>query len=111
MAVGGSTNAVLHLLAIAHAANVKVTLDDFEEIRKRTPVICDLKPSGKYVATDLHKAGGIPQVMKILLDHGVLHGDALTISGQSVAEVLKDVPSQPRKDQDVIHPWENPVYP
>jgi dihydroxy-acid dehydratase len=111
MAVGGSTNVILHLLAIAHAAQVPLTLDDFEAIRRRVPVLCDLKPSGRYVATDLHHAGGVPQVMKMLLDHGVLHGDALTITGQTVAEVLKNVPSQPRKDQDVIHPWENPVYP
>jgi dihydroxy-acid dehydratase len=110
MAVGGSTNAVLHLLSIAHAAQVTLTIDDFELIRARVPVLCDLKPSGKYVATDLHKAGGIPQVMKILLAHGALHGDALTITGQSIAEVLKDVPEEPRKDQDVIHPWDNPIY-
>ncbi len=83
MAVGGSTNAVLHLLAIAHAAQVKLTLDDFERIRERVPVICDLKPSGRYVATDLHKAGGIPQVMKMLLSRGLLHGDALTITGET----------------------------
>jgi dihydroxy-acid dehydratase len=111
MAVGGSTNVILHLLAIAHAAEVPLALDDFETIRKKVPVLCDLKPSGQYVATDLHRAGGIPQVMKILLDHGVLHGDALTISGQTVAEVLKNVPSSPRADQDVIHPWDHPVYP
>ena len=110
MAVGGSTNAVLHLLAIAHAAQVPLTIDDFETIRARVPVLCDLKPSGKYVATDLHQAGGIPQVMKILLEHGVLHGDALTITGQTVAEVLKDIPEEPRKDQDVIRPWNNPIY-
>ncbi len=110
MAVGGSTNAVLHLLAIAHAAGVKLSLDDFEIIRKRVPVICDLKPSGRYVATDLHKAGGIPQVMKILLGHGLLHGDALTITGQNVEEVLSDVPSEPAKDQDVIRPLDDPVY-
>ena len=110
MAVGGSTNAVLHLLAIAHAAQVPLTLDDFETIRARVPVLCDLKPSGRYVATDLHKAGGIPQVMKILLVHGLLHGDALTITGQTIAEVLKDVPAEPRKDQDVIRPWNNPIY-
>jgi dihydroxy-acid dehydratase len=111
MAVGGSTNAVLHLLAIAHAAEVRLALDDFEEIRARVPVLCDLKPSGRYVATDLHRAGGIPQVMKMLLIHDRLHGDALTISGQTVAEVLKDVPEEPRADQDVIRPWANPVYP
>jgi dihydroxy-acid dehydratase len=111
MAIGGSTNVVLHLLAIAHAAEVPLALDDFETVRKRVPVLCNLKPAGKYVATDLHRAGGIPQVMKILLEHGVLHGDAITISGQTVAEVLKEVPPAPRAGQDVIHPWENPVYP
>jgi dihydroxy-acid dehydratase len=110
MAVGGSTNAVLHFLAIARAAGVELTLDDFETIRGRVPVICDLKPSGRYVATDLHKAGGIPQVMKMLLVHGLLHGDCLTISGQTVAEVLADVPDEPRPDQDVIRPWNNPMY-
>lgn len=110
MAVGGSTNAVLHLLSIAHAAQVTLTIDDFEIIRARVPVLCDLKPSGKYVATDLHRAGGIPQVMKILLAHGVLHGDALTITGQTIVEVLQDVPAEPRKDQDVIRPWNNPIY-
>ena len=110
MAVGGSTNAVLHLLAIAHAAQVKLSLDDFEEIRKRVPVICDLKPSGRYVATDLHKAGGIPQVMKILLAHGLLHGRALTITGQTMEQALSDVPAEPSKNQDVIRPWHDPVY-
>ncbi len=110
MAVGGSTNAVLHLLSIAHAAQVSLTIDDFETIRARVPVLCNLKPSGLYVATDLHKAGGIPQVMKILLAHGVLHGDALTITGQTIAEVLQDVPAEPRKDQDVIRPWNDPIY-
>ncbi len=110
MAVGGSTNAVLHLLAIAHAAQVTLTIDDIETIRAKVPVLCDLKPSGQYVATDLHQAGGIPQVMKILLEHGVLHGDAMTITGQTIAEVLKDVPAEPRKDQDVIRPWNNPIY-
>src|SRR2546425_12211869 len=103
MAVGGSTNAVLHLLAIAHAANVSLSLDDFEEIRSRVPVLCDLKPSGRYVATDLHRAGGIPQVMKMLLIHDRLHGDALTISGHTVAEVLKDVPEEPRADRSEEH--------
>ena len=110
MAVGGSTNAVLHLLSIAHAAQVTLTIDDFENIRTRVPVLCDLKPSGRYVATDLHKAGGIPQVMKILLEHGALHGDALTITGQPIAEVLQGVPAEPRADQDVIRPWDNPIY-
>ncbi|MBD2033971.1 dihydroxy-acid dehydratase [Leptolyngbya sp. FACHB-321] len=110
MAIGGSTNAVLHFLAIAHAANVSLTLDDFETIRGRVPVLCDLKPSGRYVATDLHKAGGIPQVMKMLLAHGLLHGDCLTITGQTVAELLKDIPDEPRLDQDVIRPWDKPMY-
>jgi dihydroxy-acid dehydratase len=110
MAVGGSTNAVLHLLAIAHSAGVELTLDDFETIRAKVPVLCDLKPSGRYVATDLHRAGGIPQVMKMLLVHDLLHGDALTITGQTIAEVLAEVPEEPPKDQDVIRPWENPMY-
>jgi dihydroxy-acid dehydratase len=110
MAVGGSTNAVLHFLAIARAAGVELTLDDFETIRGRVPVLCDLKPSGKYVATDLHKAGGIPQVMKMLLAYNLIHGDCLTISGQTVAEVLADIPAEPRADQDVIRPWNNPMY-
>ncbi|GJD21827.1 dihydroxy-acid dehydratase [Rivularia sp. IAM M-261] len=110
MAVGGSTNAVLHMLAIARAANVELTLDDFETIRARVPVLCDLKPSGKYIATDLHKAGGIPQVMKMLLVHDLIHGDSLTISGQTVAEVLADVPAEPSANQDVIRPWNNPMY-
>ena len=110
MAIGGSTNAVLHFLAIARAAGVELTLDDFETIRTRVPVLCDLKPSGRYVATDLHKAGGIPQVMKILLEHDLLHGDCLTITGQTVAEVLADVPAEPSNSQDVIRPWDNPMY-
>jgi dihydroxy-acid dehydratase len=110
MAVGGSTNSVLHLLAIAKTIGVPLSIDDFEAIRVKVPVICDLKPSGKYVATDLHQAGGIPQVMKILLEHGLLHGDALTISGQTVTEVLAEIPTTPRADQDVIRPWERPMY-
>ncbi len=111
MAIGGSTNAVLHLLAIAHAAEVPLTIDDFETIRHKVPVLCDLKPSGRYVAVNFHQAGGVPQVMKMLLKNGVLHGDALTINGQTIAEVLADVPDEPRTDQDVIHPWSDPVYP
>ena len=111
MALGGSTNAVLHLLAIARAAGVSLTLDDFEEIRSRVPVLCDLKPSGRFVATDLHQAGGVPQVMKILLEHSVLYGDALTISGRTVAETLSEVPTEPRGDQEVIRPWKRPLYP
>jgi dihydroxy-acid dehydratase len=99
------------LLAIAQAARVPLTIDDFETVRARVPVLCDLKPSGKYVITDLHAAGGIPQVMKILLTNGVLHGDALTIQGKTIAEVLSSVPAEPRRDQDVIRPWSNPVYP
>ena len=110
MATGGSTNGVLHFLAIAHAAGVDFSIDDFEVIRKRTPVICDLKPSGKYLAVDLHQAGGIPQVMKTLLSAGLLHGDCLTITGQTIAEVLKDLPADPRKDQDVIRSIANPMY-
>jgi dihydroxy-acid dehydratase len=110
MAVGGSTNAVLHLLAIAHATGVALTIDDFEKIRQRVPVLCDLKPSGRYVATDLHQAGGIPQVMKMLLAHDRLHGDELTITGRTIANVLDDVPAEPRTDQDVIHQWSNPLY-
>ncbi|MDE5086207.1 MAG: dihydroxy-acid dehydratase [Trichodesmium sp. St16_bin2-tuft] len=110
MAVGGSTNAVLHLLAIAHAADVKLSLDDFEIIRARVPVLCDLKPSGRYVTTNLHQAGGIPIVMKMLLEHDLLHPDALTITGKTIAEQLADVPSQLPSDQDVIRPWNNPMY-
>ena len=110
MATGGSTNAVLHFLAIAHAAGVEWTIDDFERIRKRTPVICDLKPSGRYLAVDLHQAGGIPQVMKILLNAGLLHGDCITITGKTIAETLKDVPDQPRADQDVIRPIGKALY-
>ena len=111
MAIGGSTNAVLHLLAIAHAAQVPLTIDDFETIRAKTPVLCDLKPSGRYVTVQFHQAGGVPQVMKILLANGVLHGDALTITGQTVAEVLAGVPEEPDPNQDVIHPWSKPLYP
>jgi dihydroxy-acid dehydratase len=111
MAIGGSTNAVLHLLAIARAAGVTLDLDDFETVRARVPVLCDLKPSGRYVATDLHQAGGVPQVMKLLLERGVLHGDALTISGETVAETLSALPAKPRGDQDVIRPWDRPLYP
>lgn len=111
MATGGSTNAVLHFLAIAHAAEVPWTIDDFERIRRRVPVLCDLKPSGKYVATDLHRAGGIPQVMKLLLNAGLLHGDCITITGKTIAETLADVPDVPRADQDVIMPIDRALYP
>jgi dihydroxy-acid dehydratase len=111
MATGGSTNAVLHLLAIARDARVPLALEDFETIRKRVPVLCDLKPSGKYVITELHAAGGIPQLMKILLAHDALHGDAVTITGKTIAETLAAVPSEPRPGQDVIHSWQKPVAP
>jgi len=110
MATGGSTNAVLHFLAIAHAAGVEWTIDDFERVRQKTPVLCNLKPSGQYLAVDLHQAGGIPQVMKILLVAGLLHGDCLTITGETIAEVLKDVPDEPRADQGVILPISDPIY-
>jgi dihydroxy-acid dehydratase len=110
MAVGGSTNAVLHLLAIAHAADVPLSIDDFEAIRQRTRVLCDLKPSGRYVTTEFHRAGGVPQVMKMLLAHGILHGGEMTITGRTVAENLAEVPEAPRKDQNVIRQWDNPMY-
>jgi len=110
MAVGGSTNAVLHYLAIAHSAGIPWTIDDFETIRRRVPVLCDLKPSGRYVATDLHVAGGIPQVLKILLANGLLHGDCMTITGRTMAEMLADIPAEPRAGQDVIRPFSNPLY-
>ncbi len=110
MATGGSTNAVLHFLAIAKAADVAWSYEDFERVRLRTPVICNLKPSGQYVATDLHDAGGIPQVMKILLDAGLLHGDCITITGKTIAETLADIPSVPRADQNVIMPIEKALY-
>src|SRR6186997_431327 len=110
MATGGSTNAVLHFLAIASAAGVKWTIDDFERVRRKVPVLCDLKPSGRYVAVDFHRAGGVPQVLKILLANGVLHGDCMTIHGKTMAEMLQDIPAEPRKDQDVIRPWSKPMY-
>jgi dihydroxy-acid dehydratase len=111
MATGGSTNAVLHYLAIASAAGVKWTLDDFERVRRKVPVLCALKPSGPYVATDFHAAGGPPQVLKMLLVHGVLHGECMTITGRTLAEELASVPDEPRADQDVISPWDKPLYP
>ncbi|WP_415399967.1 dihydroxy-acid dehydratase [Synechococcus sp. W4D4] len=110
MAVGGSTNSVLHLLAIARTAGVELSIDDFELIRERVPVICDLKPSGRYVTVDLHQAGGIPQVMKLLLDAGLLHGECRTIEGKTLKETLANVPSVPAADQDVIRPLSNPLY-
>ncbi len=110
MATGGSTNAVLHYLAIAHAAQVKWTIDDFERVRRKVPVLCDLKPSGRYVAVDFHRAGGVPQVLKMLLKQGLVHGDCMTITGKTLAQELKNVPDAPRTDQDVIRPWSNPMY-
>jgi len=110
MATGGSTNAVLHYLAIASAAEVEWTIDDFERIRRKVPVLCDLKPSGKYVAVDFHKAGGVPQVLKMLLVKGLLHGDCMTITGRTIGEELEGIPAEPRKDQDVIRPFSAPMY-
>jgi dihydroxy-acid dehydratase len=110
MATGGSTNAVLHYLAIANAAEVPWTIDDFETIRKRVPVLCDLKPSGRFVATDFHRSGGVPQVLRMLLDHGLLHGDCMTITGRTIGEELADVPREPAAGQEVIRPWAKPMY-
>lgn len=111
MALGGSTNAVLHLLAIARTADVELNLDDFERIRRQVPVLCDLKPSGRYVTVDFHEAGGVPQVLKILLEHGRLHGDQLNVNGQTLRQILDDVPTEPPRGQSVIRPWADPVYP
>ncbi|MEO8484718.1 MAG: dihydroxy-acid dehydratase [Betaproteobacteria bacterium] len=110
MATGGSTNAVLHYLAIASAAGVEWSIDDFERVRRRVPVLCDLKPSGRYVATDFHAAGGVPQVLRMLLEHGVLHGDCMTITGRTIGAELERVPAQPRAGQDVIRAWAKPMY-
>ena len=111
MATGGSTNAVLHYLAIAAAAEVEWTIDDFERVRKRVPVLCELKPSGRFVATDFHAAGGVPQVLRMLLDHDLLHGDCMTITGRTLSEELAHVPDEPRASQEVIRPWSKPLYP
>jgi dihydroxy-acid dehydratase len=110
MASGGSTNAVLHYLAIASAAGVRWTIDDFERVRRKVPVLCDLKPSGRFVAVDFHRAGGVPQVLKMLLANGALHGDCMTIHGRTLAEMLEDVPDEPRADQQVIRRWSQPLY-
>jgi dihydroxy-acid dehydratase len=110
MATGGSTNAVLHFLAIAKAAGVRWDIDDFERVARRTPVVCDLKPSGRFVAVDFHRAGGVPQVLKILLEHDRLDGDCMTITGRTLAEELAKVPSEPSSEQEVIRPWSNPLY-
>ncbi|MFB6285958.1 MAG: dihydroxy-acid dehydratase [Candidatus Bipolaricaulia bacterium] len=111
MALGGSTNAVLHLLAMARTVGIELHLDDFERIRRQVPVLCDLKPSGRYVTVDFHEAGGVPQVLKILLDRGQLHGDTLNVNGQTLRQVLDDVPAEPPSGQAVIRPWSDPVYP
>ncbi len=110
MATGGSTNAVLHYLSIASAAEVEWTIDDFERIRRKVPVLCDLKPSGRYVAVDFHQAGGVPQVLKMLLVNGLLHGDCVTITGRTITEELEHIPDEPRADQDVIRPFNKPLY-
>ena len=110
MATGGSTNAVLHYLAIAAAAGVEWTIDDFERVRRKVPVLCDLKPSGRFVATDFHAAGGVPPVMRMLLDRGLIDGDCMTITGRSLGEELATVPREPRRDQEVIRPWSQPMY-
>jgi dihydroxy-acid dehydratase len=110
MATGGSTNAVLHYLAIAAAAGVKWSIDDFERVRRKVPVLCDLKPSGRFVAVDFHRAGGVPQVLKILLRNGALHGECMTIHGRTMADLLSGVPDEPRRDQQVIRPWSAPLY-
>jgi dihydroxy-acid dehydratase len=110
MATGGSTNAVLHYLAIAAAAGVEWSIDDFERVRQRIPVLCELKPSGRFVATDFHAAGGVPQVLKMLLAHDLLDGDCMTITGKTIGEELSDVSDTPRRDQEVIRPWDQPVY-
>jgi dihydroxy-acid dehydratase len=110
-ALGGSTNAVLHLLAIARAAGIPLTIDDFEAIRKNVPVLCDLKPSGRFLVTEFHRAGGVPQVMRMLLDHGLLHGDALSVTGQTIGEILAGVSPAPPSGQEVIHSWDRPLYP
>jgi dihydroxy-acid dehydratase len=110
MATGGSTNAVLHYLAIAAAAGVEWSIDDFERVRQRIPVLCELKPSGRFVATDFHAAGGVPQVLKMLLAHDLLNGDCMTITGKTIGEELSDVSDTPRRDQEVIRPWDQPVY-
>ena len=110
MATGGSTNAVLHYLAIAAAAGVEWLIDDFERVRQRVPVLCDLKPSGRFVATDFHAAGGVPQVLKMLLAHDLLDGDCMTITGKTIGEELSNISDTPRRDQEVIRPWDRPVY-
>jgi dihydroxy-acid dehydratase len=111
MAVGGSTNAVLHLLAIANACEVDFSIDDVEAIRRKVPVLCDLKPSGRFVTSQFHEVGGTPQVMKMLLARGLLHGECTTITGQSIEELLADVPADPPAGQEIIRPFDQPLYP
>ena len=110
MAIGGSTNAVLHILAIANTAGIDININDFERIRQKVPVICDLKPSGKYVTVDLHNAGGIPQVMKILLNAGLIHGDCKNIESKNISEYLQNIPDKPPTNQNVIRDIDNPLY-
>ena len=104
IALGGSTNAVLHLLAMAHAAEVELSIDDFTEIGKRVPVLADLKPSGKYVMAELVKIGGTVPLMKMLLEAGFLHGDCMTVTGRTVAENLANSPLEYPEGQDVVRP-------
>jgi dihydroxy-acid dehydratase len=111
MAIGGSTNAVLHLLAIAHAMKVPLSIDDFERIARKVPHIADMKPSGRYLAVHLHQYGGIPKIMKILLEAGLIHGDCLTVTGKTVEENLKHLDANIPKNQDVIYPLDKPLYP
>jgi dihydroxy-acid dehydratase len=108
IALGGSTNAVLHLLAMAHAASVKLTIDDFTRIGRKVPVLADLKPSGKYVMAELVRIGGTVPLMKMLLDEGLMQGDCLTVTGKTLAENLKNAPSYP-PGQDVVHGFDNPI--
>jgi dihydroxy-acid dehydratase len=109
MVLGGSTNAVLHLIAMAKSVDVKLTQDDFQAISDKIPVLADFKPSGKYLMEDLHKYGGVPAVMKYLLSKGLLHGDCLTVTGKFVSENLKDAPDLDFEKQDIIHSLENPI--
>jgi dihydroxy-acid dehydratase len=111
MALGGSTNAVLHLIAMARSASVSISQDDFQRISDKTPLLADLKPSGKYLMEELHRIGGVPAVMKYLIDNGFIHADCLTVTGKTLRENLKDVPALDFKKQDVIRPLENPIKP
>ncbi|MCS7205205.1 MAG: dihydroxy-acid dehydratase [Leptospiraceae bacterium] len=111
MAIGGSTNAVLHLIAIARALNVPLSIDDFETIARKVPHIADMKPSGKYLAVHLHQHGGIPKIMKILLEEKLIHGDCLTVTGKTIEENLKHVDASIPENQDIIYPLHKPLYP